>query len=252
MMLPRRALGATGVEVSLIGLGTVKIGRNTALNMAPFELPSLRQARRLIERAWDLGVNLLDTAAAYGESEARLGELLEGTRQRWVLCTKAGETHENGQSRYDFSGEAIRRSVEISLRRLRTDYLDVVLVHSDGRDMAILTESEALDTLNAMKQAGKIRAVGFSHKTVAGGRAALAQCDVIMTALSHGDRSQLDVVREAGDRGCGVLIKKPLDSGGAAPETLRYVAAQTGVSSIVVGTTNLSHLEADVEAVLAQ
>ena len=251
MMLPRRALGATGIAVSLIGLGTVKIGRNTALDMAPFDLPSLRQARRLIDRAWDLGINLLDTAASYGESEARLGELLEGARQRWVLCTKAGEIHENGQSRYDFSGEAIRQSVEISLRRLRTDYLDVVLVHSDGRDMAILAKSEALDTLNALKRAGTIRAVGFSHKTIAGGRAALAQCDVIMTALSHGDRSQRDVVREAGDRGCGVLIKKPLNSGGAAPETLRYVATQPGVSSIVVGTTNLSHLEADIETVLA-
>ena len=251
MMLPRRPLGATGIEVSLIGLGTVKIGRNTALDMAPFDLPSLRQARRLIDRAWDLGINLLDTAASYGESEARLGELLNGNRRQWVLCTKAGEIHEDGKSHYDFSGNAIRRSVETSLRRLRTDYLDVVLVHSDGRDMAILAKSEALDTLNALKRAGTIRAVGFSHKTIAGGRAALAQCDVIMTALSHGDRSQRDVVREAGDRGCGVLIKKPLNSGGAAPETLRYVAAQPGVSSIVVGTTNLSHLEADIETVLA-
>ena len=251
MMLPRRPLGATGIQVSLIGLGTVKIGRYTALNTAAFELPSLRQARRLIDGAWDLGINLLDTAAAYGESEARIGELLKGKRRQWVLCTKAGETHEDGKSCYDFSGNAIRRSVETSLRRLRTDYLDVVLVHSDGRDMTILAKSEALGTLNALKRAGTIRAVGFSHKTVAGGMAALAQCDVIMTALSHGDRSQRDVVREAGDRGCGVLIKKPLDSGGAAPETLRYVAAQPGASSIVVGTTNLSHLEADVEAVLA-
>ena len=250
MMLPRRPLGATGIEVSLIGLGTVKIGRNTALDMAPFDLPSMGQARRLIDRAWDLGVNLLDTAAAYGESEARIGELLKCNRRQWVLCTKAGEIHEDGKSHYDFSGNAIRRSVETSLRRLRTDYLDVVLVHSDGRDMAILAKSEALDALNALKRAGTIRAVGFSHKTVAGGMAALAQCDVIMTALSHGDRSQRDVVREAGDRGCGVLIKKPLDSGGAAPETLRYVAAQPGASSIVVGTTNLSHLEANVAAVL--
>ena len=250
MMLPRRALGATGIEVSLIGLGTVKIGRNTALDMAPFDLPSLRQARRLIDRAWDLGVNLLDTAASYGESEARLGKLLQGNRQRWVLSTKAGEIHEDGKSRYDFTGQAIRRSVETSLHRLRTDYLDIVLVHSDGRDMAILAESEALDTLDALKQAGTIRAVGFSHKTAAGGRAALAQCDVIMTALSHGDRSMSDVVREAGDQGCGVLIKKPLDSGGSEPATLRYVAAQLGVSSIVVGTTNLAHLEADVAAVL--
>ena len=251
MMLPRRALGTTGIEVSLIGLGTVKIGRNTGLDMAPFNLPSLPQARRLIDRALDLGVNLLDTAAAYGESETRLGELLKGNRQRWVLCTKAGEIHEDGKSRYDFSGQAIRRSVETSLRRLRTDYLDVVLVHSDGRDMAILADSEALDTLNALKRAGTIRAVGFSHKTVAGGRAAFAQCDVIMTALSYDDRSQRDVVREAGDGGCGVLIKKPLDGGEAGPATLRYVAAQPGVSSIVVGTTNLAHLDADVAAVLS-
>ena len=250
MTLPRRALGTTGIEVSLIGLGTVKLGRNTGLDMAPFELPSLSDARRLIDCAWDLGINLLDTAAAYGESEARLGALLAGNRQRWVLCTKAGEIHEDGESHYDFSAQAIRKSVETSLRRLRTDYLDIVLVHSDGRDMAILSDAEALDTLKDLKQAGAIRAVGFSHKTVAGGRTALAQCDVIMTALSQTDRSQRDVVREAGNRGCGVLIKKPLDSGQAAPETLRYVADQPGVSSIVVGTTNPVHLERNVIAIL--
>ena len=249
MTLPRRQLGTTGIEVSLIGLGTVKLGRNTGLDMAPFKLPSLRQARRLIDGAWDLGINLLDTAAAYGESEARLGALLAGSRNRWVLCTKAGEIHEGGVSRYDFSAGAIRRSVETSLRRLRTDYLDIVLVHSDGRDLAILSDGETLDTLKDLKQAGTIRAVGFSHKTVAGGRAALAQCDVIMTTLSHGDRSQLDVVLEAHKAGCGVLIKKPLDSGAAAPESLRYVAARPGVSSIVIGTTDLAHLEADVAAV---
>ena len=250
MTLPRRPLGATGIDVSLIGLGTVKLGRNTGLDMAPFPLPSLRQARRLIDGAWELGINLLDTAAAYGESEARLGRLLADSRQRWVLCTKAGETHGDGLSRYDFSAKAIRRSVETSLRRLRTDYLDIVLVHSDGRDRAILAEAEAIDTLTDLKRAGAIRAVGFSHKTVAGGMAALAQCDVVMTALSHGDRSQRGVVQAAGRRGRGVLIKKPLDSGVAAPKTLRYVAAQPGVSSIVVGTINLAHLEADIAAVL--
>ncbi|MCY3819735.1 MAG: aldo/keto reductase [Gammaproteobacteria bacterium] len=250
MTLPRRPLGTTGIEVSLIGLGTVKLGRNTGLDVAPFELPSLSDARRLIGCAWDLGINLLDTAAAYGESEARLGALLAGNRQRWVLCTKAGEIHEDGESRYDFSAQAIRRSVETSLRRLRTDYLDIVLVHSDGRDMAILSDAEALATLNDLKQAGAVRAVGFSHKTSAGGRTALAQCDVIMTALSHTDRSQRDVVREAGKSGCGVLIKKPLDSGRSAPETLRNVADQPGVSSIVVGTTNPAHLERNVASVL--
>ena len=105
-MLPRRPLGATGIEVSLIGLGTVKIGRNTALDMAPFDLPSMGQARRLIDRARDLGVNLLDTAAAYGESEARIGELLN------VQPETMGALHEGRRN-------PRRRQVPLRLQRKR-------------------------------------------------------------------------------------------------------------------------------------
>lgn len=243
MTLARRVLGSTGIEVSLIGLGTVKLGRTTDLKVAPFELPTMREARKLIHRARDLGINLIDTAPAYGDSEARLGALLKGEREHWVICTKAGEMHEDSRSTYDFSPQAIRRSVDASLDRLETDYLDIVLVHSDGRDAQCLS---ALSTLDQLKRAGKIRATGFSHKTLAGGQLALDACDVIMAALSERNRVESGLVRDAGDRGRGVLIKRALDSGNAAPETLRYVADLPGVTSIVVGTIDPRHLEANV------
>ncbi len=247
-MTPVRPLGSTGIEVSAIGLGTVKLGRNAALSVAPFDLPTLGEARRLIDRARALGINLLDTAPAYGESETRLGRLLRGSRDRWVLSTKAGEAFDGRRSHHDFTPRALRRSVEASLRRLRTDYLDIVLVHSDGRDVEILDQFEVLETLNGLKAAGKIRASGFSHKTEAGGRLALASCDVLMSPLSFTDRTQADVIREAGERGVGVLVKKALDSGAARPESLGYVAAQPGVSSVVLGTVDPAHLEADIAA----
>lgn len=248
MTLPRRALGSTGIEVSAIGLGTVKLGRDSGLSVAPFTIPGTRAARALLDRARELGVNLLDTAPAYGESEERLGRLLEGTRGRWVICTKAGESFEGGRSRHDFTARAIRKSVEASLRRLRTDHLDIVLIHSDGRDVDILRQSDALETLDVLKRAGKIRASGFSHKTEAGGRLALSRCDVLMSTLSFTDRRQIDVVRDAGENGVGVLVKKALDSGRAPPESLRYVAARPGVSSVVVGTVDPVHLETAIVA----
>ena len=248
MTLPRRALGSTGIAVSVIGLGTVKLGRNRGLSVAPFAIPGARAARALLDRARDLGVNLLDTAPAYGDSEERLGRLLDGTRDLWVLCTKAGESFDGRRSHHDFTPKALRASVEASLRRLRTDYLDIVLIHSDGRDVDILRQSDALETLDGLKRAGKIRASGFSHKTEAGGRLALSRCDVLMSALSFTDRRQIDVVRDAGEHGVGVLVKKALDSGRASPESLGYVAGRPGVSSVVVGTVDPAHLEADIAA----
>ncbi len=94
-----RALGTTGLRVSTLGLGTVKLGRNQGVKYPqPFELPSDQQALALLELAWDLGINLLDTAPAYGLSEERLGRLLRQCRRDWVIVTKVGEVFQNGQS----------------------------------------------------------------------------------------------------------------------------------------------------------
>lgn len=248
-----RRLGQTEIRVSLLGLGTVKLGRSEHLKYPhAFEIPDDADALRLLDRARDLGINLIDTAPAYGTSEARLGELLSGRRANWVLCTKVGEEFENGESRYDFSPEHIQRSVERSLDRLRTDYLDIVLIHSDGHDVAILQQAGTLQALQDLQAEGRIRAVGISHKTPAGARLAMTMgCDVIMTTLNVEETNEAAVIAEAGARQCGVLVKKALASGHSTTSSLKYVAAQPGVSSIVVGTINPEHLAENAQIVSA-
>ena len=122
-----RPLGATGLRVSPLGLGTVKFGRNQGVKYPQsFELPSDREALALLDLAWELGINLLDTAPAYGESEERLGRLLRHCRRDWVIVTKVGEEFRAGASHFDFSAAATRASVERSLRRLGVETLDPV------------------------------------------------------------------------------------------------------------------------------
>jgi len=125
-----RPLGSTGLQVSPLGLGTVKLGRDQGVKYpSGFTIPGDDEARLLLGQARDLGINLLDTAPAYGRSEERLGPLLRGQRDAWVLVSKVGEEYDAGQSRFDFSAAHTRRSVERSLRRLETDRIDLVLVH---------------------------------------------------------------------------------------------------------------------------
>jgi aryl-alcohol dehydrogenase-like predicted oxidoreductase len=246
----RRPLGSTGLEVSVLGLGTVKLGRTEQVKYpAPFSLPDDAAARALLDCARDLGINLLDTAPAYGVSEQRLGRLLAGRRDDWILCTKVGEEFAAGRSRYDYSPAHVRASVERSLRRLGTDRLDLVLIHSNGDDLAILEHSGALETLERLREAGWIRAVGISHKTAAGGRRALQLgCDVLMTTLSLAEPEQAPLVAEAGRLGRGVLVKKALASGHGGLDGLRWAAAQPGVSCVLVGTIDPVHLREDAEA----
>lgn len=245
-----RALGNTGITVSLLGLGTVKLGRDTQVRYPrPFAVPDDAAARRLLDAAREAGVNLLDSAPAYGTSEARVGALIGARRADWVLVTKVGEEFVDGRSHFDFSAAHTRASVERSLRRLATDWIDVVLIHSDGQDLALLDDGAALDTLKRLKEAGHVRAVGISHKTVEGGRRALELgCDVLMATVNEGYRNELPLIADAGLRGCGVLVKKALDSGQAGPDSLRFAAAQSGVCSVVVGTIDPDHLRTNAAA----
>lgn len=249
--VPERPLGNTGMTVSILGLGTVKLGRREGVKYpAPFELPTDAEASRLLDTARGLGINLIDTAPAYGTSEARLGRLLRDQRNAWLLCTKVGETFAKGTSTYDFSPEQVQISVKESLRRLHTDRLDVVLIHSDGNDLDILDGLGTLDCLKDLKARGWIRAVGISHKTLAGARRALELgCDVIMATLNLTEQSEADLIARAGASGCGVLVKKAMASGHSGTESLRYAASAPGVSSVIVGTINPDHLEENAAVV---
>lgn len=242
--LAHQPLGNTGLATAILALGTVKLGRTKGVKYpTTFELPDDKAALTLLHTARNLGINLLDTAPAYGISEARLGHLLRGQRHHWLLSTKVGESFDGSTSTHDFSPEACRKSVERSLKRLATDVLDIVLIHSNGEDKRILEEIGTLQALQALKAEGKIRAVGISHKSVEGARIALAQgADVIMATLNPNELSDRDVIAQARAQGCGVLIKKAFSSGHGTAADLNFVASQQGVDSIVVGTTSPDHL----------
>jgi len=258
-----RPLGSTGLNVSIIGLGTVKLGRIRGLkHRAPAStLPDDAAAAELLRTTAELDINLLDTAPAYGTGEERLGALMHqhgwfGGREHWIISTKAGEEFDesadggNGASRFDFSPIAIRASVERSIRRLRTDRIDLLLLHSDGRDEWIINDSGALSELNALKSRGIIRATGVSTKTVEGGLLAVEHCDVVMVTHNPAHTIEQRVIDAAQDAEIGVLIKKGLESGHAADpaRAIRFVLATPGVSAMIIGTISPDHLRANAAA----
>jgi aryl-alcohol dehydrogenase-like predicted oxidoreductase len=253
LMLPRRAFGSTGIEVSVLGLGTVKLGRNQGVKYPQsFAIPDDAAAANLIAFAKDLGINLLDTAPAYGNSEERLGQLLQGQRDDWIICTKVGEEFDDGASHFDFSAEHTRLSIERSLRRLRTDRLDIVLVHSDGNDLDVIERSDVLATLAQCKQEGLVRSFGVSTKTVSGGIAAAQKTDSVMATYNPQITNERAVLDYCAEHAKGVLIKKAFASGHSSDHAgaLQFALAHPAVSSVIVGTINPHHLQANVIAAI--
>lgn len=252
--LIKRPLGSTGIEVSVLGLGTVKLGRDQEVKYpAGFKIPDDQQVRELLALSAELGINFIDTAPAYGNSEERLGKLLTN-KNDWVIVTKVGEAFENGQSSFDFSARKTRESIERSLKRLQRDYLDIVLVHSDGNDMNIINNEGALPELQKLKEKGMIRAYGMSTKTVEGGMWVVENSDVVMATCNLSDDHDLPVIARANELNKGVIIKKGLQSGHAdksaggpgVEEAFKYVFSHQGVSSMIVGTINPAHLKDNV------
>lgn len=255
-----RPLGDTGLRVSPLGLGTVKLGRDQGVKYpSGFTIPDDAEARQLLALARDLGINLIDTAPAYGRSEERLGPLLRGQRQDWVIVSKVGEEFEAGQSHFDFSPAHTRRSVERSLQRLETDVIDLVLVHSDGNDVAVLRDSGVYETLAELKQAGKIRAFGLSGKTVDGGLLALERGDCAMVTYNLNERGERPVLDYAASHAKGLLVKKGLASGhvclapGVDPvrASFELIFGHPGVTSAIIGTINPLHLSHNVATAAA-
>lgn len=249
-----RTLGNTDIKVSVLGLGTVKLGRDQEVKYpSGFTIPGDDEVRNLLALTRELGINFIDTAPAYGNSEERLGQLMDNPNE-WVIMTKVGEIFENGQSRFDFSSAHTRMSVERSLKRLKRDYLDMVLVHSDGDDMHIINNEGALEELDRLKQQGLIKAYGMSTKTVEGGIWTVEHTDVVMATLNLSDDHDVPVIARAYELNKGVVIKKGLQSGhadksaggGGVEQAFSYIFAHPGVSSVIVGTINPEHLRQNV------
>ena len=258
-MIQRRGLGKTGIDISVISLGTVKFGRNQGVKYPQnFHLPSDHEINVLLQHAQQLGINMLDTAPAYGTSEERLGQWLKksGNRSEWIITTKFGENFINGVSHFDFSKSAAIQSINESLQRLKTDYIDLVLVHSNGEDVDIIHQHGVFDTFLELKKSGKIRAFGMSTKTVEGGLLTVAQADVVMVTYNPIETKEQPVIASAHRLNKGVLIKKALASGhidklsqeeNPVEKSIQFILKEPGVSSIVIGTLNCKHLAEAVD-----
>lgn len=251
----RKTLGDTNIDISPVTLGTVKIGRNSQVKYpTAFSLPSDNTVRSLLHLAKELGINAIDTAPAYGSSEARLGKLLKN-RSEWLICSKVGEFFDGSQSTFRFDKKSILDSVTASLKRLNSDYLDILLIHSDGNDEAILQNSDAVETLLALKQQGLIRAIGISGKTAQGGILALQSLDIAMITHNITYQDEQSVIDYANTHNKGILVKKALASGHLAtdnPQTLQQnfdFILRSPIHSIVLGTINPKHLKDNCQMV---
>ena len=254
----RKNIAETGLAVSPLGLGTVKLGRTAGVKYPDsFKIPDDVQTLKLLSEASELGINLIDTAPSYGNSEQRLGQLLPKLNREWVIATKVGELFnaDLAQSHYNFTAEFIKQSVVQSLKNLRRDVLDIVLIHSDGNDQHIIQHLGVLEILNDLKQQGLIRATGMSTKTVNGGLLAIQQSDIAMVMHNSGYQDEQAVLDQAATSNKAVFIKKALNSGHLASSSsvtdpvqasFDTIYQNPAVTSIVIGTITPSHLTSNV------
>ena len=205
-----RQLGATGIAVSEIGFGTWGLGGDSYGPIGAGE------AKAVLCEALDRGVTFFDTSDFYGagQSETLLGEVMPAARDRIVIATKAGLLlHRGFEMRYDFSPAHIRRCLEGSLRRLRTDYVDVFLLHSPER-VHMEQGEELIATLEAFKEEGKVRATGLSALSPLDARWAIERFpfDVAEVNFNLIDQRAEDdgFLGLAGERKVGVVVKTPL------------------------------------------
>lgn len=151
-----RTLGRTGIQVSPYGLGTLMFA--TSMGNDP------RDSARIIHRALDAGLNVVDTADAYGDSEDVVGKALAGRRDDVVLATKFGRPIGDDPNHRGASRRWILTTVEHSLRRLRTDHIDLYQLHRPDPDTDV---EETLAALTDLVRSGKVRAIGASQTPAA-------------------------------------------------------------------------------------
>lgn len=211
--MKRRTLGKTGLEVAPLGLGGYPFGGvNHAAGWDPFAEEGRRTAISTIHRALDLGINYLDTAPGYGDgnSESIFGEALAGRRQDVVLATKCP---------WKVDADAVTRSVEASLRRLRTDWLDVVQFHGgmfEADDVDHILHRGPLEALVRAREAGKIRFLGFSCEEPWTARPLIASGAFDLVQLRYNliyQGGALHALNEARAAGLAVAVMRPMTSG---------------------------------------
>ncbi len=233
------------------------------------------EAEALLNGVLDAGINLLDTAPSYGQSEERIGRALQGRRRDFVLSTKCGYGVPGVE---DWTGPCITQGIDLALRRLRTDYLD--LVHFHSCPVEVLERPGVVDALRQAVTQGKVRVAAYSGESGPLSWALHSGAfGSVQTSVNVFDQRVLDwALPLAAEKGIGVIAKRPLgnapwrhserpsapdvatywermrtmglDTGGLdwSELALRFAAFVPGVASCIVGTTRLENLQRNVRA----
>jgi aryl-alcohol dehydrogenase-like predicted oxidoreductase len=256
--MERRRLGRTDIEASILGFGGSEIG---------YEGVSARAVERLLGSALDAGLNAIDTAECYEDSERLIGKAIAARRRECYLFTKCG--HAGGWGRADWRPEPLLASIERSLRRLATDYVDLIQLHSCS--LAELRRGDVIVALERARERGWARYIGYSGDSEAARYAVeCGRFDTLQTSVSIADQEALELTLPAArDRGMGVIAKRPLanvawryarkptepyyqtywsrlraldyqflaDGDAAVSTALRFTLSVPGVHTAIVGTT---------------
>ncbi|HEX2971261.1 MAG TPA: aldo/keto reductase [Tepidisphaeraceae bacterium] len=196
----RTTLGKTGLEVTVLGYGAAEIG---------YLHTDRHQVEKLLNAVLDQGINLIDVAASYPGSEEAIGQILSNRRGEYVLVSKCGQKIPEVKAPA-WTPHVITATVDRSLKLLKTDHLDVMLLHSC--DLATLQQGDALSALVNAKEAGKIRWVGYSgDNEAAAWAAAQPEIAVVETSINICDQVNIDqVLPIARQNQVGVLAKRSL------------------------------------------
>ena len=276
-----KQLGKTEIKVSEIAFGTVSLGMPYGIGVnGEQDMPSERDAIRLLQSALDQGIIFFDTARGYGCSEERLGKAFRQKRNEVVISTKCTHLY-NEQQKLPTDIEIKRlidQSFNTSLAALQTDYVDVYMLHDAG--MEVLNNQAILKTLNDYKDAGITRALGVSTYTVEETRIAIESgvWDVIQLAYNLMDQRQGELFNLAAQNGIGIVVRSVLFKGiltdrgrNLHPElkaveqhrkiynellskktpdlsdlAIKFVLSSKEVSSVLVGIDKLEYLESAV------
>lgn len=270
--MEKRQFGKTDMQVSVLGYGGAEIG---------FEGASLENVTTLLNEALDSGLNVIDTAAAYLASEELIGQAVSNRRKDFYLFSKCGAAE--GFTKFDWSKTGLLKHIETSLKALKTDFLDLIQLHSCNSET--LKQGEAIEALETARQKGYTRYIGYSGD---GQDAVFAiktgAFDSLQTSISIADQEAIDLLLPlAQSYNLGVIAKRPIANAvwrnSQKPENayhhpyweriqklkydflntqesfsiaLRFTLSQPGVCTAIVGTkqpgrwqANAKMLEAD-------
>jgi aryl-alcohol dehydrogenase-like predicted oxidoreductase len=197
--MERRRLGRTDMDVSPLGFGGSEIGYESARQTT---------VTRLLNAALDAGLNVIDTAECYVDSEALIGKAVGGRRRQFFLFTKCG--HPRGFGSGDWRPPSLLKSIERSLERLRTDAVDLIQLHSCSE--AELRRGDVIAALETARQRGLTRYIGYSGDGDAACYAVeTGRFDTLQISVSVADQEALDLALPLATRyGLGVIAKRPI------------------------------------------